>query len=131
MAKAKKEKNPRSGLALPIETVVIIILAVLVLTILSGYFLNVWGEKSGTAADLQNQLTGKCLEFVTRSRGECDVAKLQASGNMDAYNIAKYIYDGGGDATKKICNRASGKTMVCQGSGIQECLRSCCPTYCG
>jgi len=113
----------RKGMALPIETIVVIILAVMVLVILTTYFLGVWGEKKQTADQLQQQLTGSCLEYITKA-ASCDYQSLDITIRQNVQNAVSNI--------KLMCNQPVGNPVCsCRtGASDQEIIRTCCRVYC-
>jgi len=116
----------KKGLALPIETIIVIILAVTVLTVLVTFFLGVWGDKTKTIGDLEEQLTGDCLSLISKSGGNCNYQTM----NSAAKTVADRIYN------KMSSSTTSLEICSCPDTGnreddIKKCLSSCCATYCG
>ncbi len=107
------------GVALPIETIIILVLAVLVITVLTSFFFDVFGKEKGRAQNLQELLTGKCFEY----------AQLDSTCKPSLFSTSTRQRQIADELKSQYCD-APGERL-CSGSTIDSCLQSCCKIYCG
>jgi len=95
------------GISLPLETVVLLILAAVILAALLGFFLGTF-TPAQTEADLARQQIIVCQE----------VANMNCDPDSDA--AAKLLDQG-------ICKA---DRPACTGTTATDCVRSCCKIFC-
>ncbi|MDI6721521.1 MAG: hypothetical protein QMD85_03960 [Candidatus Aenigmarchaeota archaeon] len=104
----------KKGVSLAIETIVFIILAVLVLTILLYFFTS----QSGPAqqqVDLQRQRNQYCGEVVYKVP-DCDETKITSDTELSGDPDKPY------DKLKDVCD----KLNLCPSGGGSKCAKDCC-----
>ncbi len=108
------------GISLAIETIIVVILAVTVLTVLLYFFRSTQGPVEDTLKLIQKQ-TNACSAYTSFDSRCSDISKVQ---NQDVLkNIA--------DACKGL-NRQRGDYPACAGQSTADiqCVKQCCKTFC-
>jgi hypothetical protein len=108
------------GMSLPLETVVLLILATIVLAALLGFFLGAF-TPSQSEADMVRQQLNVCQEIARRGCYTTD-ATTYASGSLTAATTG----------AKAICNsdRPACSPIGSQTTPIKNCIKSCCSVFC-
>lgn len=101
------------GISMPIETVVTIVIAVIVLTVIVLFFSGQFNPSAGNINAQQRQATN-CGVLVRETNGKCDRLSSDSSIN---------------DNIKQACMDLKGYPK-CQSGTMEECLKDCCKTYC-
>ncbi|MFH0836558.1 MAG: hypothetical protein V1870_00345 [Candidatus Aenigmatarchaeota archaeon] len=123
------------GISLSMETVVLLILMVIVLAALLGFFTGIFNPAQ-TKIDMLRNKESLCLKYVSVDPG-CGHAK-EIIEQKDSYKTGKYseAYTAAYSIANNVCNKPTGDA-VC-GTGIDnptgkpyECLLSCCSIQCG
>lgn len=113
-------KSRPKGISLPIETVILLILAAVVLAALLGFFTGVVTPAQLRAGIIQKQ-SSLCTQIVT------------ADVNCNAEQISKNALPSVSGLPSKlmsdVCNKPS-DSPICSGGSVQDCIRNCCRTFC-
>ena len=110
----------RKGIALPLETVVLLILSGIVLAAMLGFFLGVFNPAQ-TEVELTRKQFTICQEISTKG---CSPGKI----TPEAEQLAQRDLIQG-----KICTPTTAKQVrpTCNGNSARECISSCCRIFCG
>ena len=113
----KNQKMGSKGMSLPIETVIILVLAAIVLAALLAFFLGVFNpgnQRVKTLGDLQSA----CFRYVSLDP-DCD----PAAANLETSEVYTAI--------STIAGTDDGKNFGCTSGGSKASIvASCCRVYC-
>lgn len=112
----------KRGMSLPVETVIILVIAAVVLGSVLMFFMGVFapGSSSVDATRLQSSL---CTQYFINNP-TCDPATTSISS--DAKTAATTALT---ELENKVCKPSIGKQLGCSGTGA-DCLHSCCKIQC-
>ena len=106
----------RKGISLAIETIIFIILAVTVMSVLLLFFTKTGGEAQ-TRVDQEKDRIINCGRWTTQ-KPLCDSADKNQLTNLD---VDKFI---------ALCKKLDTPACTQTGKTSLECLKACCSTYC-
>ena len=107
------------GIALSLETVILLILMAIVLAALLSFFLGTFNPAKNKL-DVIKQKESLCLQYVSIDP-KCDIDNIQSpTSKTNAQSILDKL-------EKDVCG-SSLKNEVCSGTG--SCLQACCSSYC-
>jgi len=109
------------GISLPLETVVLLILAAIILAALLGFFLGTF-TPAQSEADLVQQQLDKCQE-IARLRCYTDEAKTAARTNL-------LTATGGAKPLCRTDRPACSPTGPTGTQPVDNCIKNCCSVFC-
>ncbi len=109
----KREMNHKKGISLAIETIIFMILAVLVLSVLLGFLFGP-GWQAQNTIEQQRLKTSICIAYTTKS----PLCNSDGSGVKDI------------DILADVCGPQKLNVAGCAGSRSASCFAECCKGFC-
>lgn len=119
------------GISLSIETIIVIILAVTVMSTLMMFFNNNWTDFT-LKTDYEKYRRELCYSLVAANKYNCDNIGSTVSSWSSGYK--NFQYPEAGKTPAEVLGTACqklGTNPACGGSLNDACIKQCCATFCG